>query len=189
MGHGQHVEAEHDFHHHSEDGVRDAAAVRVHESFVPCHGLPVGDATHAHVLGFHIVNSCDPKIRKEKTCKNHQRLAILCRVFMILMAIASHHCLGDFVGPGCPTSWLLPSVCYVHDGPHVVPGARDAHGAPGAHGVHGAHGVRGAQHLVTGHHRSIPSLSDLRSLRPHLGTFQLPTKTRCIAPPPWPASA
>ena len=60
---------------------------------------------------------------------------------MILMAIASHHCLGDFVGPGCPTSWLLPSVCYVHDGPHVVPGARDAHGAPGAHGVHGAHGV------------------------------------------------
>ena len=68
---------------------------------------------------------------------------------MILMAIASHHCLGDFVGPGCPTSWLLPSVCYVHDGPHVVPGARDAHGAPGAHGVHGAHGVRGAQHLVT----------------------------------------
>ena len=63
------MEAEHDFHHHSEDGVRDAAAVRVHESFVPCHGLPVGDATHAHVLGFHIVNSCDPKIRKEKHVK------------------------------------------------------------------------------------------------------------------------
>lgn len=58
------------------------------------------------------------------------------------------HCLASFVGPGCPTSWLLPSVCYVHHGPHVVPG-RDAHGAPGAHGVHGAHGVRGAQHLAT----------------------------------------
>ena len=108
------MEAEHDFHHHSQDGVRDAAAVRVHESFVPCHGLPVGDATHAHVLGFHIVNSCDPKIRKVKTCKNHQRLTILCRAFMILMAIAWHHCKSM----RCPANHTASVILWDLGAPH-----------------------------------------------------------------------
>lgn len=185
-GHGQRVEAEHDFHHHSEDGVRDAAAVRVHESFVPCHGLPVGDATHAHVLGFHIVNSCDPKIRKVKTCKNHQRLAILCRVFMILMAIAWHH-LWDLGAPhpGCfqvsAMFIMVHMLCLVVM--HMVPLVPMVSMVPMVSVVPST--------LRRLHWTSQdPSLSDLRSLRPHLGTFQLPTKTRCITPwPPWPASA
>ena len=87
------------------------------------------------------------------------------------------------MGPACPTSWLLPSVRYVHDAAYVVPGARDAHGARNAHGAHGArnahgargaHGAHGARHLATAPYPwdvTNPSPTDLR---PHLGIWRFP---------------